>query len=151
MVGIYIGTFTMENNIKVQISKNRPVLWFSNSTPGYICEENENTNLKQCMHLRVQGSITYNNQDIETTLSVHQRWMDKDDMVYIYKQWNTSQLLKNNKNLSFATTWMVLEGIMLKWNKSDRERQMQYDITYMWESKTYKKLVNMAKMKQIYR
>ena len=40
---------------------------------------------------------------------------------------------------------------MLKWNKSDRERQMQYDITYMWESKTYKKLVNMAKMKQIYR
>lgn len=36
--------------------------------------------------------------------------------------------------LPFATTWMDLQGIMLS-NKSDRKRQMQYDITYV-ESKT---------------
>ena len=34
--------------------------------------------------------------------------------------------------LPFAVTWMDLEGIMLKWSKSDKERKILYDITYMW-------------------
>ena len=31
----------------------------------------------------------------------------------------------------FAATWMDLEIIIL-WSKSDRERQILYDISYMW-------------------
>ena len=39
----------------------------SNSTPGYISEENENTNLKGYMHPSAHSSIIYNSQDMETT------------------------------------------------------------------------------------
>ena len=38
--------------------------------------------------------------------------------------------IKKNEILLFATTWMDLESI-IKWNKSDRERQIVYVITYM--------------------
>ena len=40
-----------------------------------------------------------------------------------------------NEILPFATTWMDLEGIMLSEVKSDRERQILYVITYMWNIK----------------
>ena len=40
--------------------------------------------------------------------------------------------MKKNKIFPFATAWMDLEGIMLSEIKSDRERQMTYDFTYMW-------------------
>ena len=32
----------------------------------------------------------------------------------------------------FAGTWMDLDIIILSEVKSDRERQVSYDITYMW-------------------
>ena len=35
---------------------------------------------------------------------------------------------RKNKMLPFAAIWMDLENT--KWNKSDRERQILYDITY---------------------
>ena len=37
--------------------------------------------------------------------------------------------------MPFATTWMDLEIIMLSEVKSDRERQILYDIAYMWNLK----------------
>ena len=39
----------------------------TNATPGYISEENENTNLKTCMHFNVHCSNIYNRQDMEAT------------------------------------------------------------------------------------
>ena len=48
-----------------------------------------------------------------------------------------------------------LGGHYTKWNKSGRERQILYDITYMWNLKKYNKLVNLTttttKKKQTYR
>ena len=35
--------------------------------PGYICEENENTNLKKYMHHNVHRIIIYNNKDRKAT------------------------------------------------------------------------------------
>ena len=44
--------------------------------------------------------------------------------------------IKKNEILPFVATWMDLEGIMLsEINKSDRERQILYNITYMWNLK----------------
>ena len=37
--------------------------------------------------------------------------------------------------MPFAATWMDLEIIRLSEVKSDRERQIPYDITYMWNLK----------------
>ena len=41
--------------------------------------------------------------------------------------------LKKNKITPFAATWTQLEMIML--SKSEREKQIPYDITYMWNLK----------------
>ena len=61
------------------------------------------------------------------------RWMDKEDVVCIYngilfghkKEWN-NVICSNMDGLG---------GYYAKWNKSDRERQIMYDITYMWNLK----------------
>ena len=37
--------------------------------------------------------------------------------------------------MPFAATWMQLEIIILSEVKSERERQIPYDITYMWNLK----------------
>ena len=41
---------------------------------------------------------------------------------------------KKNEILLFAATWMDLENTMLS-EMSDREGQILYDITYMWNLK----------------
>ena len=43
--------------------------------------------------------------------------------------------IKKNELMSFAATWMDLEIIILSEVKSDRERQISYDIAYMWNLK----------------
>ena len=42
--------------------------------------------------------------------------------------------------MTFAAIWRDLEIIILKWSKPDREKQISYDIAYMW---------NLKKMKQM--
>ena len=42
--------------------------------------------------------------------------------------------IKKNEILPFAATWMDLENIMLR-EMSDRERQILYDINYIWNLK----------------
>ena len=49
-------------------------------------------------------------------------------------QWYITQP-KKNKVVSFASTRMDLEMIILSEVKSDRERQISYDITCMWNLK----------------
>ena len=60
------------------------------------------------------------------------RGMDKEDVVHIY-----SGILdiKNNEIMPFAATWMDLDMIILGEVSQTGERQMSYDITYMWALK----------------
>ena len=44
-----------------------------------------------------------------------------------------------NEILPFVTTWMGPWEYYAKWNKSDRERQILYDLTDMWNLKKEKK------------
>ena len=60
--------------------------------------------------------------------------MDKEDVVYVYTREYYSAI-KKNEMLPFATTWMDLGIIILSEVKSDRERQISYNITYMWSLK----------------
>ena len=59
--------------------------------------------------------------------------MDKEDVVYIYN----GILLSHKKEWNFDICSNIngLGGHYAKWNKSDRERQILYDITYMWNLK----------------
>ena len=43
--------------------------------------------------------------------------------------------IKNNEIIPFAATKMQLKVIILSEVKSERERQIPYDITYMWNLK----------------
>ena len=57
--------------------------------------------------------------------------MDKE-MWYIYTMEYYS-VIKKNGIISFVATWMQLQIIILR--KSERERQIPYDTTYMWNLK----------------
>ena len=57
-------------------------------------------------------------------------WTDKEDVVYTYK-WNTTQPHKRIKYCHLQQHgWMG--GHYAKWNKPDKERQILYDVIYMW-------------------
>ena len=54
-------------------------------------------------------------------------------MWYIYTM-ECYSATKKNEIMPFATTWMDLEIVILS-EMSDREREISYDITYMWNIK----------------
>ena len=64
--------------------------------------------------------------------------MDNEDVWFIYIVEYYSAIKKNeNCHLQqHGWTW----GFYAKWNKSDRERQISYDFTYMWNLKKQDKI-----------
>ena len=111
-VGMWIGTGTMENSMEVpQNIKNRTTIGSSNSTFGYLSEENENTNLKRYMYPMFIAALF----TIARTLKQHkcpssEEWVRK--MWYIYTMEYYSAI-KKNKIMTFAETWMDLEIVIL--------------------------------------
>ena len=66
-------------------------------------------------------------------MSIHRhKWIEKMWYLYIIEYYSA---IKKNEILPFATTWMDLKHIMPREVKSDRERQIQDVITYMWNLK----------------
>ena len=55
----------------------------------------------------------------------------KEDTVHVYSGIPLSH--KKKERMPFAAIWMDLEIIVL--SKSERKRQIPYDITYMWNLK----------------
>ena len=128
--------------------------WSSNSILVYILKYIcKNPNWKRYMHPSVHSSIIYSCQDMKASWVSINRWMDKGDVicvcvcVYIYigillshkKEWNFA-LCSNKNGLGWHNA---------KWNKSDRERHILYDITYM-ECKKYNKSAYNKKAADIY-
>ena len=66
--------------------------------------------------------------------------MDKEKVLYTHThththtQQNNYLAIEKNEIMSFAATWMDLEIIILS-EVSQKERQITYDITYMWNLK----------------
>ena len=52
-------------------------------------------------------------------------------MWFIYIQWTITQPWKEG-NIAICSNMGRPRGYYAKWNKSDRERQILYDFTYMW-------------------
>ena len=55
------------------------------------------------------------------------RWMDKEDVVYVLLSHKTGWNNDICSNMNGPTDYQT------KWSKSDRERQMSYDITYLYD------------------
>ena len=59
--------------------------------------------------------------------------MNKEDVVYIHNGILVGS--KKKWNLAICSNMDGPKGYYAKWNKSDRERQILYDFTYMWNLK----------------
>ena len=81
------------------------------------------------MHLYVHSSIIYASQDTEATYMSVNRWMDKVDVVHIHNE--MLQNLKKERNSAACSTMGGARYHNTKWGKSERERQIQYDLMYM--------------------
>ena len=64
------------------------------------------------------------------------RWMDKEDVVHIYN----GILLSDKKewNNAICSNMDGPRDYHMKWSKSDRERQISHDVTYIWNLKNKK-------------
>ena len=122
----------MENTLEVpQKTKNRITIWSSNPTPGHISGQNYNS--KRYMHPYVHSSTIHSSQDMEATYMSIDRWMDKEDVVHIYNGILLSH--KKEQNNVICSNTDATRDYHTKWSKSERERQIPYDITYMWNLK----------------
>ena len=61
------------------------------------------------------------------------RWMNKEDMVHVYGGILLSH--KQEGNNAICGNMDGPRDCHSEWSKSDRERRIPYDITYMWNLK----------------
>ena len=105
------------------------------------------------MHRYSPSSIFfYNSQDMETTQVPIDRWTDIEDVIPIYLYLSTHTLKDTveydsaikGETLPFVSQ-MDLEDITPTKINQDRERQILYDFTYMWDIEKFKKPLKQSK------
>ena len=105
---------------------HRTTTWPRIPTLGGI--SGQNFPWKRHMHPHVHCSSIHNSQDIETNKIFIDRWLDYEDVVYIHN----GILLTHKKEQNNAICSNIHAGDShIKWSKSERERQIPYDITYI--------------------
>ena len=93
------------------------------------------------MYPSVRGSTIYNSQDMEATWMSISWGIDKEDMRYTHTHTHTHThngiLLGHTKewNNSVCGDMDGPRDCHTEWSMSDRERQISYDIAYMWNLK----------------
>ena len=81
------------------------------------------------MYPSVRSSTAYNRQDVEAAyMSIHRR-MDKEDSLYGGILFSHG----NNWNNAVCSNIDGPRDYHTKWNKSDREGQISYDISHKWK------------------
>ena len=130
------GGQVLENNVEVsQKIKNRTAIWPSNFTPGFIYKGNEIIISKWHLYPHDLCSIIYNSQHKKQSKSP----LDKENVVYTFTVEYYSDIRKGNPAICYNMKgpW----GHYAKWNKSDRERQILHDFTYLWNLEKKKQLI----------
>ena len=87
------------------------------------------------MHPSVHCSTIYNSQGVERTLRPTNRWIDKEDVAYIYNEILHSHG-KGWKN-AIGSNMDGQRDHPTKWGKSERERHTSCDIASMWNLKKW--------------
>ena len=134
LVRMWIGAVTMENSMAVtQKVKHRTTEWSGNPTSGYISKGNEISIPKRYLHSHVHCSIM-TIAKIRKPVSINE-W--RKNMWYIYsmeyylaikKKEKKRKKKKKKEILSYVTTWMNSEGIMLN-GKSQTEKDKCYVVS----------------------
>ena len=78
------------------------------------------------MHPNVHSSTNCNDQNMATVQVSIDKWMDTEDVVYIHSGILISH--KKEQNNAICSNMNGLRDCLL-WSKSDKERQISYDIT----------------------
>ena len=130
LVGMQIGTASMENNIEgPEKIKNRATVWSSNSASGYISKGNEISVSKRYLHSHVLCIIFDNSQDTETNKCL---LTNKDVNTHTHTH-------KHTHNPATCHNMGIRWRPCSKWNKSNKGAQVLHDLTYMWNLKKRKK------------
>ena len=85
------------------------------------------------MHLYFRSSSIHNSQDIETTVNVINRWMDKEDMVHMYN----GILLSHRKEWNKAICSNMEGPRDYKWSRSNTIGYSFYVESKIWHRWTY--------------
>ena len=116
--------------------KNRITIWPSNSSSGYPSKKNMKIlTWKNTFTLMFIAALFTMAQVWKQCID---QWMDKEIVVLIYlhlaiNQCNGIQLsYKKEQNLSICNNMDGTWRYYAKWTKSDRERKILYDLSYMW-------------------
>ena len=87
------------------------------------------------MYPYVHSSTAHNSQVVETTQMSINRWMDKEDVVHTYNGIFLSH--KREQNNAICSNTDGPRDYHTKESKSEKEKQIPYDIIYMWNLKYY--------------
>ena len=136
---IYLSFLALFPNRKFleNLSSSRMSVCSSRKIQKKSCPQNtKNTNLKRYMHSSVHSRIIYNCQDTEATHVSINRWTKEMQYTHtcIIHTMEYYSVIKKNK-CAISSNMDRLKGHYTKWNKPGRERQILYDIAYMWNLK----------------
>ena len=144
LVGMQTGMQTLENSMEVpRTIKKRTILRPSNGTTRYVSKGYRYAVSKGHTHPNVYSSTLDNSQSMEKAQMSIDRWMDKEDVIYICiyiererkrereRERQYYSAIKKNEILPFATTWMELEGIMLS-EISQPEKDKSHMTSLIW-------------------
>ena len=95
----------------LQNIKNRIIIWYSNPTSEYLAKRIENRILKRYLCAHVLCRVIHNSQEMEETqCSWTNEWISKILHMFAMEYYST---FKKRRTLSYVTTWMKPENIML--------------------------------------
>ena len=129
----------MRNSMEVPSKiKNRTTIWSMNSTSGCLSEGNGNTKSKRYQYSHLHCSII-----IKVKIWKQPKWPLISERIKMWHTHTHTGILTNHKigNLAICNNVGGPWGHHGKWNKSDGERQVLRDPTYIWG-------INQTKQKQ---
>ena len=127
LVEMWTGTATLENfvevpkELKIELPYDPAIALL-----GIYPKDTDAVKLRDTCTPMFIAAMSKNSQTVEGASVSIERWMDKEDVVYVY---NGILVIRNDKYPPFPSTWMELEGIMLsEVSQSEKDKQCMFSL-----------------------